>query len=67
LYQDRDFKTVRTVPAHFCKIQSTFDLPRSVLTANFSFGISKSALAAPKHLWKPQKCAGTVPALFTPL
>jgi hypothetical protein len=55
------------VPAHFWQYQNTFGLSRTLLTANFAFGICKSVLEASKVLWKPQNTAGTVPALFAPL
>jgi hypothetical protein len=64
---DRPFKTHRTVPGYFRQVQNTFEVPRTILTAKFTFGICNSALAAPKHFWKGHKRAGTVPALLAPV
>jgi hypothetical protein len=65
-YQNLPFKTYRTVPRHFWQNQNTFGDPRTLLTANFTFGICRSVLESAKHSYKPQKSAGTVPALFAP-
>jgi hypothetical protein len=55
------------VPGYFRQVQNTFEVPRTILTAKFTFGICNSALAAPKHFWKGHKRAGTVPALLAPV
>jgi hypothetical protein len=55
------------VPAHFWQAQDTFALSRTVLTAKFSFGVSRTLLAPPILFWKAQNIRGTVPALLAPL
>jgi hypothetical protein len=55
------------VPAHFWQDQNTFGGPRTLLTSDFTFGISETLLERSRQLWKPQNTAGTVPALLAPL
>jgi hypothetical protein len=66
-WPDLPIKTDRTEPEDFRQDQNTFAGPRTLLTANFSFGVSKTPPAPPKLRRKPQNSAGTVPALFAPL